>query len=110
MSLLTLRPKPSPILTCRCLCRRWGALTEVLQFEVSGRCGTNDEFTSVIRYLKMHVYADSDMPLVLRNDVVFAWVLTSPAHAQSPHLHTHRSLLRAETRAGLALLLSGVAN
>jgi len=72
------------MLTCRCLCRRWGALAEVLQFEVSGRCGTKGEFTSVIRYLKMHVYMDYDMPLVLRNDVVFAWVLTSPAHAQSP--------------------------
>jgi hypothetical protein len=83
---LETRPYPGACITNSlrlCPSCRWGALQEILQFEVSGRCGSSGELTSVIRYVKMHVYVDYDMHFVLRNDVVFAWVLTAPAHAHS---------------------------
>jgi hypothetical protein len=60
--------------TERRVCRRWGNLDSVQRVEVSGSCGTHGNFSSVVRYVKMHVYADYDMDYVLANDVIFAWV------------------------------------
>jgi hypothetical protein len=95
----------------------WGRLARIVRVEVSGSCGGRGAVTNTVQYVRMNMYADYDMPFVLRNDVIFANTVvplpsppclmrsprTQPPFAVShPADARHRALGGAQTQRGCA--------